>query len=602
MSTVNPIFADLWAAGRDELHAFIPETVAHQVAPIINAFASLIAMSRADLSIRSRENTLCANFVCRPAPSDNPDAQSLLDLAEKAMNESLAFPNQFLSFPLPDWVDRHGFLRLMTLLVHANVPLDRMTALAVFLGNHVQALNERLRELGNDHHQAIVRRDLGDVPRTASLNAVKHWALAPDLAGRDERKEALLRRRQALNAYAAIASELIEPEVTETIDNGLPLNRCLMARLGVGEPHLRALRGLRPANDALTDRRDYMPVVRTLLLHEVPLHQWPKAKEWKNSIWQDYFGNGLLRPDYIARSTERRDAFDAATEDLLTPLAAARAAALGLDTHNSIRYFLRCLCVPNNLAHSARHRDFLRAIRETIIGPRGIKAFDEATKRWHRRAATIAALRHEERADAPGWPGLCPIWNHPDGAYSFHALTSAQDLVDEGTALGHCVGGYYSQCRTGYTQILSLRRAARRRATLELHVEPGQGGGLSIKLGQFKAYGNSRPDPIDYDVLRVFLEDLRARRHPVSTKEIRAYRHKQARLFDDAWSRGPLPIDHARRAWPLYRTFLPKGLPKSYDDWSEATGLNAVFDMILTAIAQSTPEQRPNSNSSETAI
>ncbi|MES2301011.1 MAG: hypothetical protein V4521_02885 [Pseudomonadota bacterium] len=44
-------------------------------------------------------------------------------------------------------------------------------------------------------------------------------------------------------------------------------------------------------------------------------------------------------------------------------------------------------------------------------------------------------------------------------------------------------------------------------------------------------------------------------------------------------------MTHARRAWPLYRTMLPKGSPEAFDAWCETTGLTAAFDAILNAIA-----------------
>lgn len=589
MSASNPSFAALLATSRTELHAIVPETDTPDLAAPITAFAALAALTRCRLRMRRRSNVLITTIDCRPAPCASPEARSLLDLAEAAVAQCFAHPNEILAFPLDQWIERHGFLPLVTALVRVNVPFDRIEALTKYIADHVRALCERFQFLGSRHRRAIGRRDLGDLPHIPghSFGPVMHWALAPEFAGKSEREQALLRRRQALDAYGAIASVLLEPEVSQTIDEGQPLNRCLSSRLGVDEARLRRLRGLRPAEVALTERSDFMIAVNTLLLHEVPLHQWPTDSDWTKSVWQDRFVNQVLRPDYIADSTQRRDAFEAVKDDLLEPLAGHRAAMLGLDAHNQVRYFVYRLAVPSSIAHTEQHRLWLRAVREAVIGPRGIKSFDEATKRWHRRAATIAALRHEEQAEAPGWPALCPPWQSADGAYAIHALTSADDLVAEGNALDHCVGGYYSQCRTGGTQILSLREGDQRRATLELFIEPGQGGGLSIKLGQFKTYGDARPGYDEHEILRAFLADLRAGHHPVSAQKIRAYRRNMARMSDYAWSRGPLPIDHARRTWPLYRTFLPKGVPESYDAWCETSGLNAAFDAILTAIAAS---------------
>lgn len=588
MSLAAPTFADLLSAGRNELLALAPQAAAPELAAPLDALATVIALCHCRLTLRPRTSAISASLACRPAPCESALARSLLELAEEAMAKPLGKPEVVASFGLEGWIAERGFLALVIGLVRAGASVSSIAALAAHVAAHVRTLGERFRFLGTRHCSAIIKRDVGALPHghQLGLSKVLHWALAPDLVGQRGRRQILARRRQALDIYGALASVLVEPEITQAIDAGAPLNGRLADRLDISEAHLRRLRDWRGADYSLAERTDSVSAVRMLVVHEVPIHQWPTGVEWDRSVWRDCRADSLLRPDYVPVRTGQWDAIEALKADLFGPLGAERAASLGVADRSAVRYFLSSFAVPPRLTHGLEHRNWLRAVRDAVIGCRGVKSFEEATQCWHRRAATVAALRHEEQADAPGWPALCPPWRDPDGHGSIVALASAEDLVDEGTALDHCVGGYYAQCRTGATQILSLRIGAVRCATIELLVDPAQGGGLSIRLGQFKGHRNSKPDRQQHAALRTFLEALQARRHPVAAREIATFRRRMAETSDYGWRSGPLTMPHARRAWPLYRTMLPKGTPETFDTWCETTGLASAFDAILTAIVR----------------
>lgn len=580
-------FAGYVSRARDELHALAPQSAAPELSTTRDALAALMALCHCRLTLRRRSSAIVASIRCQPVPEGNPQAQSLLDLAMEAINRTFREADKPQRFALEDWLTNCGFLPFVTALVRSGASLETVEALTRHVAGHVRTLAARFQYLGVRHCQTIIRRDVGKLAYAPHRGLPKtlHWALAPDLAGRRIRPQVMMRRRQALEVYGSLASVLIEPEITRTIDAGEPLNARLGQRLDLGEAHLRQLRGLRPVDASLVEWTDFVPTVKALLLHEVPLHQWPSATQWSQGTWRDCRVDTLLRPDYLAGGGGQRDAFEALKTDLLAPLAGERAKALQVMDRYPVRSFASNLTIPVSLMHTVEHRLWLRAVRNAVIGPRGIKAFEEATQRWHRRAATIAALRHEERTDAPGWPALCPPWKDAGGQCSIVALTSADDLVAEGNALDHCVGGYYSQCRTGETQILSMRMDGKCCATLELLIQPADHGGLAIRPGQFKAHRNGKPDRRSHDMLRAFLEDLRDERHTVFAREIVAYRRKMARASDYAWSSGPLALSHARRAFPLHRTLLPKTVPETFDAWCESTGLTAAFDAIISAIA-----------------
>jgi hypothetical protein len=57
----------------------------------------------------------------------------------------------------------------------------------------------------------------------------------------------------------------------------------------------------------------------------------------------------------------------------------------------------------------------LAAVRRALIGERQARGFQEAVAKWHRYAATIAAMRDEQQTAKPGWPALCPDWRSACG-------------------------------------------------------------------------------------------------------------------------------------------------------------------------------------------
>jgi hypothetical protein len=199
-------------------------------------------------------------------------------------------------------------------------------------------------------------------------------------------------------------------------------------------------------------------------------------------------------------------------------------------------------------------------------------AFKKAARLWHRRAASAAALRHENQCDRPGWPSLCPPWTSSCGAFEIVPLTTAQALVEEGTAHQHCVGGYYDACRSGDTQILSLRVHGAPAVTAEILLDHGL---ASLRVGQFKGRHDQVPDdPALHQAMRDFLRDLRAGAHPLNLRQLRAYRAWAAEHVS-GWSRSALTTEHARAAFPLYLPLLPRGTPADFDRWCHASGLKA---------------------------
>ncbi|WP_454887928.1 PcfJ domain-containing protein [Sphingomonas oryzagri] len=579
-------FATLRSAALAELSVLLPAIAGRRDHPAVQAMVTVIALSRCRITVRARANEIAPQISVSPSCRQDETASALVDHVREAIAEPLHKPQIYYGCDLGEWLDGRGFIDLVIALIGNDVRPDAIQALLAPVSVAVHQLASRINAAAYDHFRTVAYRDLpGADTRRRMLSHAAHWALATSYVGNPCRPGILERRRQALSVYGALAGALRARAVTAAIDDGTPLNPPLAAELGLSVGHLRRFQHARGLHESVNADLDFARAVVRLKAHEVPLHQWPMPDQWEGSCWLTPVEPGLFRPDYIGTAVEIRDSLDALRQDILIPVAAGRALALGLAASHAVARFLYALSIPASLVGTEQHRAFLSGLRRAVVEPRGIKSFHEAILIWHRRAATVAAVRHEQMTDQPGWPALCPPWTSQDGRHSVMALTSAEALVEEGNALDHCVGGYYPQCRSGSTQILSLREDGRHAATAEILLTGGPGEPISMRVGQFKTFGDRQPPPALYAVLRAFLDDLQSGEHPSATRELSAYRRRMCDHYDSTWRMEALPLDHARRIWPLYRSLLPRGVGEDFDEWCSRSGVNHTFDAILTAIA-----------------
>src|SRR5207245_2140319 len=157
---------------------------------------------------------------------------------------------------------------------------------------------------------------------------------------------------------------------------------------------LHALREAAPA-DTLTrhHRYNFEHAVRHLRAHAVPLHQWPGGGQpghyaaWQSSLWLTIDEFTLIPANYYgADATTVRDAVRAFSDDLLAPLLAEVKSPAGSTVSPS--------AILSSLhTHAPKHlpaiQQFLACIRCALVGERRPKAFQEATRTWHRRAAAV---------------------------------------------------------------------------------------------------------------------------------------------------------------------------------------------------------------------
>lgn len=557
-------------------------------AEALEALSTIVALAELEFATRPVDGRLEPDLRTRPFPMNDPLARELLDLIA-GFATGYASNSRLDHHPtLGDWIEDRGFSDLMITLLEKGAEWQTLTALAQIVARATRSLAERSKALAHAHMLDIVDRDL---PRSSvtqqSLTTMAAWLLAPETSGKPRRSEILQRRLQAATVYGALSATLREPGITETIDAGRPLAPLLMERHHLAASKLRALRGARRLTHTIGTHTDFHVAVEELKAHQVPLHEWPghgrpeQFETWERSVWIKSARLHFVRPDYLGSDAQgTTDAIEALRQDLLRPIIVERIRLGGFKPNHQVGSFAQSLTLSAASGGGEPRRILLSALRTAIIGPRKPKAFHEAVGIWHRRVASLSALRHEHRADRPGWPALCAAWVSSCGRFEMVALASAADLVEEGKLLDHCVGGYYEVCRRGDTQILSLRENGRRVATVEVTLGPDLDD-PTFEIGQFKARGNVSPSSYHHDILREFLRAIRSDAHPVAAQVIARYRKRMRKTWDGDWCSDAMTLAHAREVYSFYLSLLPRGTPTSLDRWAESSGLNAAFDATL---------------------
>lgn len=92
-------------------------------------------------------------------------------------------------------------------------------------------------------------------------------------------------------------------------------------------------------------------------------------------------------------------------------------------------------------------------------------------ERWHR---DIFQAQMAARANGFEYQEWNPLVGHiEEGKYSAHELINTTELIEEGTVMQHCVGGYGPSCVRGHSYIFSIRKDGVRLSTLELSLYQG---------------------------------------------------------------------------------------------------------------------------------
>lgn len=589
MSTSS--WSRLKAAALRKLTDACPILVDRRFDTLLDASVTIVALADVHLTVRPIENRLEADIRAKPSLRGDALALNLLEQIVHVVSEhaSRSRPDNGVDFD--GWLAGCGFTDLMADLLSRDADEDELIAIADIVAAAVKSLVGTVTRLSTTHLEDILARDLPQaLSLRRNLTSMAEWLLAPETSGTSERMEILKRRLQAANLYGALSQTLRRSNITSVVDDGRPLAAALMAAHDLSQAELRCLRESRRVRHTIESSTDFHDALEELKAHCVPLSEWPgdgrpaQPEAWEGSIWLKMPRSHIVRPDYAGPEFPGvQDALTALKSDLLRPLVSDRVRAAGLPRTGQVDQFARSIELNGAGGGGTARKEFLTALRQAIVGPRGPKAFGEAVALWHRRAASLAALRHERQADRPGWPPLCAPWRSDCGDYEVMALASAEDLVEEGNQLDHCVGGYYEICRRGDTQILSLRHRGSHVATAEINLQ-GDIEAPDLKVGQFHARRNTPPAPHLHDALRSFLRAVRSGAHPMNAVKIARYRRRMQRTWDGVWRTDALGLDHARETFPFYRAMLPRSSPITFDDWCRDTGLLAAVDLALSRL------------------
>lgn len=558
------------------------------------ALATIVALAEIKLTTHLQDGRLDPKLIVSPIPEGDCLAQELLELIAQHAADHASHARPDSSPPFGDWVEEHGLSEMSIALLGSDADWQQLTAVAEIVAGAIRTLSARSKQIALAHMQDVLERDLPSaLSLKHGLSSAACWLLAPETGGQPHRAEVLTRRSQAMTLYGALSGTLYDADITRAIDQGMPLAPLLMQRHDLGRAELCALRQARRLRHSIETPTDFHVAVQELKAHDVPLHEWPghgrpgQADAWETSVWIKGSRQNIVRPDYLGLNTNSvQDAMNALRDDLLRPLVTARIRLGDFKPTRQVQSFAHTVVLDGARGGGEPRRQFLAALRHAIVGHRKPKAFNEAVDLWHRRVASLSALRHERMVERPGWPALCAPWRSPCGRYEIVVLSSATDLVEEGRTLDHCVGGYYEICRRGDTQILSLREDGNRIATVELKLGSDLAA-LMLEVGQFKAYRNSAPLVHFHDPLRAFLRAVRNGDHPINAGKLARYRRKMRETWDGPWNSQALSLAHARDVFPFYLPLLPRGTPADFDAWCMASGLTAALDATLAHLEAS---------------
>jgi hypothetical protein len=131
-------------------------------------------------------------------------------------------------------------------------------------------------------------------------------------------------------------------------------------------------------------------------------------------------------------------------------------------------------------------------------------------------------------------------WIHNE--YLITELNTQRELVDEGRAMSHCVGGYVNHCCTGKSRIYSVRTldGMNRHSTFELQLrENSKLKRIVVHLIQNHAHGNTSPSDSVRSLVQKFTRLVNAKQNklkynfhwPSSNAEYRPIEHERDALY-----------------------------------------------------------------------
>jgi len=431
-------------------------------------------------------------------------------------------------------------------------------------------------------------------------------------------------RRQAAASYPLLAGEISSKLLVKmAVDRMQPLQEVLTKAFGVddvGVPRLSKALLKRLANRKLTDGGLPAQVIINAL-SEIPSDWFPKDDaEWATflDLTDTFFrrlgpdlgmgakemahGVGGKWKEFAARLaksyawTQPPEDLDEESKALWKPNIDVSRQAMSEATENArdvIQAFRNLVILP--LAANAGQgipvfvgpeqlRQASDIAGNILYGGKSLTAVLELQRHWHTQAHNIAAAagahdlaRPSKQVAEDGWPPLTDIVWAPNGV-EIYPLTDPRELQDEGACglhtpgpdrngiggLGHCVGGYSTNCRNGTSHIVSFRMPTGDGSFERLSTAEFKGfspDSTNLECAQHRGKRNGAPPKEAEEAYDWFLASVRDWQIPLNYEGVMTYLSGRRRLAEEveAYSEYDWREDQAvADALEPWRPYLPK--------------------------------------------
>ena len=163
---------------------------------------------------------------------------------------------------------------------------------------------------------------------------------------------------------------------------------------------------------------------------------------------------------------------------------------------------------------SQRNEPVMESIRRVVSRAMSHVEFSkllDLVRRWQdafRRAQTI---QDQDSELIRGLTWRSPVDEYANDSRIIVPLLSQPDLIEEGRAMNHCVGGYTCDCRLGKLQIWSIRTLEGQRcSTLATEFKRSPDGRWKATINQHRGHSNATPDKATIRAAHELLGNLSA--------------------------------------------------------------------------------------------
>ena len=219
----------------------------------------------------------------------------------------------------------------------------------------------------------------------------------------------------------------------------------------------------------------------------------------QNQLWlaalarQGFDMKGIERNEVAAMTQGLADMSNALQEVLAMRIGGAEAWHAGWSDRNVPAMQV----IKARVSHAIGHVDFRKLL--------------QLVRRWQDAFRRQQAIQDQDSELIRGLTWRSPVDEYSNDSRIIVPLLSQPDLIEEGRAMNHCVGGYTCDCRLGKLQIWSIRTLnGSRCSTLATEFKRSQDGHWSATINQLRGHSNASPDRSTVQAAHELLRTLSA--------------------------------------------------------------------------------------------